>query len=98
MKLFLSFLAVLFLNQNVFATGMAADDSKLNNSPSSSTSSSMQAGSTFQSAVKKGDQPDFCPLCEANEKARLSNSVGVVNTGSGGVLLDSSGKPVKSGQ
>lgn len=98
MKLFLSLIATLFLNQNVFASGMAADESKLNNSPASSSSSSTQAGSTFQSAVKKGDQPDFCPLCEANEKARLSNNVGVINTSSGGVLTDSSGKPVKSGQ
>lgn len=93
MKLFLTLLTIVFLNQNVFATGDTSE-----NPYASAPSSKNESGSTFTAAVAKEGQPTYCEKCEQNKKAMLSNSVGVLNSAGLSSEPTSSGKPVKSGK
>lgn len=94
MKLILVLLTTILLNKTALATGGVGED------PNMEMPTSAQAGSTFTSAVSKGDQPAFCEKCEDNTKARMSNNVGVLTTvtATGSAVVDSSGKPVQTGQ
>jgi hypothetical protein len=95
MKLLLVFSMTVLLNQTVQAQGGIGED------PNLAKSTTAEAGSTFTSAVSKGDQPAFCEKCEERTSARLSNNVGVLTStsgSSGAPLIDSSGKPVQTGQ
>jgi hypothetical protein len=93
MKIFLILITALVLNQNVFATPLEGPGRNLEKSPTQQS----QAGSTFQSAVAKGDQPAVCEKCEENKKAMLSNQVGVLLTSDGKAVTDGSGQAVKTG-
>ncbi len=94
MKIFLITLVTLVLNRNVFANNpLSGDDRNL----AKGSVQQAEAGSTFQSAVGKDGQPAICEKCEENKKAMLSNNVGVLLSGDGKTVKDSSGKPVGVG-
>lgn len=95
MKLFAVFFTTVLLSQISFAAGGVGEDPNMALSTSSGGS---EAGSTFTSAVSRGNQPAFCEKCEERTGARLSNNVGVLTTVTGAEVKDSSGKPVKTGQ
>lgn len=93
MKLVLTLFMTMFLSLTVFAAGAVGED------PNLARSSTAEAGSTFTSAVSKGDQPAFCEKCEEKTGARLTNNVGVLTTTSGATSgSGTTGTPVKSGQ
>ncbi len=95
MKLLIALFMTMFLCQSLFAEGGVGED------PNLAKPTTPEAGSTFTSAVSKGDQPAFCEKCEQRTSARLSNNVGVLTTTSGSSstpVVDSSGKPVQTGQ
>lgn len=93
MKLLLAVFMIMFLNQSLHAEGGVGED------PNLAKSSASEAGSTFTSAVSKGDQPAFCEKCEQRTSARLSNNVGVLTTTSGAASgSGTTGSPVKTGQ
>lgn len=93
MKLLLALFMTMFLSQSLFAVGGVGDD------PNLAKSNTSEAGSTFTSAVSKGDQPAFCEKCEEKTGARLTNNVGVLTTTSGTTSgSGTTGTPVKSGQ
>jgi len=92
MKIVLILIAVTFLNQNIFATGDLSE-----NPYRSAPSSRNESGSTFQAAIGKDDQPQFCAKCEENKKARLSNAVGVLSTAPD-AAVSNPGEHVKSGK
>ncbi len=93
MKLFLALFMTMFLSQPLLAAGGVGDD------PNLAKSNTSEAGSTFTSAVSKGDQPAFCEKCEEKTGARLSNNVGVLTTTFGNTSgSGTTGTPVKTGQ
>jgi hypothetical protein len=93
MKLLLALFMTMFLSPSLFAAGGVGDD------PNLAKSSTAEAGSTFTSAVSRGDQPAFCEKCEQRTSARLSNNVGVLTTTSGASSGSGTiGTPVKTGQ
>ena len=84
MKIFLTALTILFLNQNVLATGAFGENPHGDTAPSSK----FESGSLATSAVNKDDQPKTCVACMTKDD--LLSSTGTI-------WRDSSGNAVKSG-
>ena len=84
MKIFLTALTILFLNQNVFATGAFGENPHGDSAPASK----FESGSLATSAVNKDDQPKTCVACMTKDD--LLSSTGTI-------WRDSSGNAVKSG-
>ena len=93
MKLFLSLIAILFLTQNVFATGASGEDPNIEMSPNAS-----EAGTLATAAVAAGSQPKACVTCGTAGTASMVNSVGVLNQENVSSSGSPSSGPVKTGQ
>lgn len=96
MKLFLSLLTVLFLNQNSFASGATGNDPNAE-MPSAGSS---EAGSVAIAAVGAGGQRSVCVTCGTNGSDSLAKPKGTLNSSNIGSIgkSGSTAEPVKTGQ
>ena len=93
MKLFLSLMTFLLLNQNVFATGATGED------PNAEKISTNESGTVITAAVASGSQAKACAACMTPGTAHLGNSIGVLNSvNASSVGSPSPTTPAKSGQ